>query len=92
MPAGKFSKSEASYALRAIEESQAKRNRYRVVESVPCSTVEGLRNALDKLVNASQHRTYLLDADNDYVSHVQLVEMTLSDGSKVHDIRLVRKA
>ena len=95
MPAGKFSATETAYARRHIEHAQqeahAKANRYRVIESVPCCTVRGLREALDKLVNESQHRTYLIDGDNDYISHVQLVEMTLSDGSLVTDIRLVHK-
>jgi hypothetical protein len=96
MPKGRFSRTETAYARRHIQHAQEqaheKSNRYRVIESVPCCTVRGLREALDKLVNDSQHRTYLIDGDNDYITHVQLVEMTLSDGSIVTDIRLVRKA
>ena len=89
MPEGRFSPKETAYARQAIADAEAKRIRYRVVDSIPACTVRGLRYALDKLVNESQGKTYLIDENNDYIESVQLVEMTLSDGSKVTDIRLV---
>ena len=89
MPEGRFSPKETAYARQAIADAEAKRIRYRVVDSIPACTVRGLRDALDKLVNESQGNTYLIDENNDYIESVQLVEMTLSDGSKVTDIRLV---
>jgi len=93
MPEGRFSPKETAYARRAIADAEAKRTRYRVVDSIPACTVRGLRDALDKMVNEShQGNTYLINENNDYIESVQLVEMTLSDGSKVTDIRLVHKS
>ena len=91
MPEGRFSPQETAYARRAIADAEAKRTRYRVVDSIPACTVRGLRDALDKLVNEAQGNTYLIDENNDYINSVQLVQMTLSDGSLVTDIRLVHK-
>jgi hypothetical protein len=55
--------------------------RYTVIESIPVSTTKALIDALQKLVDPKQPRTYVIDQNDEYISHVELIESTLSDGS-----------
>lgn len=66
---------------------------YTVVDSSSFITLDRLIEKLQAIqaANKAQGRTYVLNAKDEYLTHVDVVEMTLSDGSKVQDVRIVRK-
>jgi hypothetical protein len=67
---------------------------YRIIKSIPFITLDRLIAQLQEIIEenqAHQVRTYVLNENDDYLTHIEVLEMTLSDGSRVRDIRLVRK-
>lgn len=67
--------------------------RYTTVDSSTFITLDRLIEKLQAIQASlkSQGNVYVVGADVEYLTHVEVVEMICSDGSAVRDVRLVRK-